>query len=93
MTDKQIIAMLERNADYDCLECDYYKTVWCEGEGCNVKIAKLALGLIKRQQAEIEDKQKHLELWVKKFYAKKSNVERLEMEKSTVRKRYIKCSL
>ena len=85
MTDEQIIKALERcfivGSCSGCAGCPL-KPKRQEDANCIDKLVTNTIDLIKRQQAEIEDKQKHLELWVKKFYAKKSNVERLEMEKA-----------
>lgn len=55
MTDNEIIERLKENAEYDCDKCCYYDE-WCNGttSRCNVVIARNALALIRRQQAEID---------------------------------------
>lgn len=55
MTDNEIIERLKENAEYDCNKCCYYDE-WCNGttSRCNVVIARNALELIRKQQAEIK---------------------------------------
>ena len=56
MTDNEIMTTLRRCADYACYRCTEYGKQYC-----NRTVAALAWDLMYRQNAEIEEYQKHID--------------------------------